>query len=69
MLRSVNTILRPYRALWISILFSDGRMPIADIFRPFRADLALKGRNIIAQGNRPVKMDTPDNPKSPERAQ
>jgi len=46
-----------------------GWLPIADIFRPFRADSALKGRNIIAQGNRPVKNKFPDNPKSPERAQ
>ena len=41
-----------------SVLF-DGLLPIADIFRPFRANSALKGRDIIAQGNRPVKNGYP----------
>jgi len=44
------------------VLF-DGLLPIADIFRPFRANSALKGLNIIAQGNRPVKNENPDKQK------
>jgi len=55
--------LTPYCALaglmnFYFVLF-DGLLPIADIFSPFRAKSALKGLNIIAQGNRPVKNGYP----------
>jgi len=35
------------------------------IFRPFSANSALKGRNIIAQGTRPVKNKFPRQPQKP----
>ncbi|MEI7812757.1 MAG: hypothetical protein WCJ01_10075, partial [Ignavibacteria bacterium] len=60
----VNTILRPCRAYRLLFCFSMGCLPIAYIFRPFRADTALKGRNIIAQGNRPVENEYPTQPKA-----